>query len=476
MVTLDQVVRVVTLPLQLLQEAIDRATDPDPGNEQATERMADVIEDVEPASEPAAVVADLIEETILADVEDVGEVDPENVEVLTDQVEGASVAALLGLGFAGTAIESSSLGQVDQQQEYLMQLVTALQLDDITGIELDAIGGEVIGPALKEKVREEHPAKKPAFEDAIEMWSRRKIDEAEALDQARKAGQRSGFDDYWRELKETPIRGNVARQLAREGVEKPEGFREELERSGVSDRMVEAFAEMYDKSLETGQNLRRNEFKREVLSVILQRVQTGEISVDEAIGLLEDLDAPEPFKESAREVLPVVRDLPSETPRSSDIETAFTTGLIGLQSFVDREAQVGVDVREHPYVLQEAILSELDDDLRTAAGLGLITEGQYLEYVDVAGLDRGVGRRLLRGDGLDEIADERLTQAADAGTLPVDTVEGIGSARRSALEAGGIESVAQLAAADPAKITSVADVGESTAQTFVERAQVLVEG
>lgn len=53
----------------------------------------------------------------------------------------------------------------------------------------------------------------------------------------------------------------------------------------------------------------------------------------------------------------------------------------------------------------------------------------------------------------------------------VDQINGIGSAYSDRLAEAGIETVAQLAAADPAEIAEQTSVGESRAQTWIDRAK-----
>lgn len=67
--------------------------------------------------------------------------------------------------------------------------------------------------------------------------------------------------------------------------------------------------------------------------------------------------------------------------------------------------------------------------------------------------------------------DEEAEPDEDPGEDPVDTVSGIGPAYASKLGDAGIESVAELAAADPAELAEQTDISEKRLTRLVERAQ-----
>ncbi|PSP98359.1 hypothetical protein BRC89_08510, partial [Halobacteriales archaeon QS_4_70_19] len=61
--------------------------------------------------------------------------------------------------------------------------------------------------------------------------------------------------------------------------------------------------------------------------------------------------------------------------------------------------------------------------------------------------------------------------AEDASEDPVDTVSGIGPAYASKLGDAGVETVAELAAADPAALAEETDISEKRLTRLVERAR-----
>jgi len=153
---------------------IEAVTNPDIDGEQVTDILGGAIEDVTPADEVGAAIVDLVEEFVLDDLEDAGELKPENVEGVADQVEGGAGSVLAGLGLAGSAVEAGSLGQIDQQQEYITQALAGLGVDDVTGMELDARLEQGIKPAWEAKAGKEHRANFVNVQDAVEYLLRQK--------------------------------------------------------------------------------------------------------------------------------------------------------------------------------------------------------------------------------------------------------------------------------------------------------------
>jgi len=144
---LDPLFQAIDQAFNSVDNAFESIINPQTDDEQASDAIGGAIEDVVVADEAAAAIVDAIEEAVIDDLEDEGEITPGNVEELADGVEGGSVATIIGLGLSGTAIEAASLGQIDQHQEYLMQAVASLQLDNVTGTERQARMAEGVEPA-----------------------------------------------------------------------------------------------------------------------------------------------------------------------------------------------------------------------------------------------------------------------------------------------------------------------------------------
>lgn len=72
------------------------------------------------------------------------------------------------------------------------------------------------------------------------------------------------------------------------------------------------------------------------------------------------------------------------------------------------------------------------------------------------------------------VEHEPANEAAIKGVAaeePVTVISGIGSARSESLAAAGIETVADLAAADPETVAAQSDLSETRVRTWVERAR-----
>ena len=489
---LDPLFQAIDQAFNSVDNAFESIINPQTDDEQASDAIGGAIEDVVVADEAAAAIVDAIEEAVIDDLEDEGEITPGNVEELADGVEGGSVATIIGLGLSGTAIEAASLGQIDQHQEYLMQAVASLQLDNVTGTELQARMAEGVEPALAAKVTAEHRAKFVDLQDAVEYALRNKQADSDYLSGSELPDdiasdlrpdepvtednliEQYGIrDDQLRILEEVAIREMEPEELLETPAEAgvfvdPELLQEEMDRTGVSEQVKDVFTRTAERLPRTTRAYEERPVAEAGVSQLDQLVSSGEVSVDQAIEILPDLN--EKTIEELRARFELISELPNGSPTRSQVEGGFTTGLIGLQRFTDLVDQVDVDPEAHPYVLQEAILSELDGDLRRAVGLGLIEEGQYVEYAEVVGLEQSIIDRLLQGEDLGDIADSRLAEDVSSGTLAVDTISGIGESRRQTLEAVGLDTVSAVADATPNEITSVLDVAESTAEGFISRA------
>jgi len=112
-------------------------------------------------------------------------------------------------------------------------------------------------------------------------------------------------------------------------------------------------------------------------------------------------------------------------------------------------------------------LNELESRLDTQALL-LAAILESLDDVDLSEVRRHRSERLV----MDATPEERLASAIDAAgdARSVEEVEGIGSTYADRLADAGIGSAAGLAAADPEEVAEAADVSESRASEWIERA------
>lgn len=84
-----------------------------------------------------------------------------------------------------------------------------------------------------------------------------------------------------------------------------------------------------------------------------------------------------------------------------------------------------------------------------------------------------------RGDTPDETRtgdpDDGAGEATGASDEPVDTIKGIGSAYAERLADAGVDSVSELARADPEELASATDLGTGRVGKWIERARARTE-
>lgn len=471
---IDDLVQGFSRVVRWVDLKIEGLGNPDVGDEEFTDAGGQIVEGLTPADEAAGNVVDLVEETILADLQQAGQLDPENVEQLVDDIEGGQVALLLGVLGGSSALEFATAGQLDSHEEMVAQLAAAFAFDDATGTELEARIQEGVRPALEAKVNAEHRAKFVSLQDFVEADLRDKEADVGWLSEPDIYGIR---EDQVPILEEVSIREIEPEELLEEPIQfgvipDEELVEAELDRAGVSEGVKDLFQEVVRAAPRSADVWEQRTTTETLVQELDALVLDGELSPDEAAERLPE--EAQQARQALRDRWALLADLPGDAPSEADVLDWFGKGLISIDRAAQLLPQVGVDPEAHPAILQEVIVDELDGDLRTAVGLGLLEEGQYLEYGRLAGFDDQTLSAVLQGQDLDEVAQQRLQQAAEQGSLPVDTIPGIGSSRRAALEAAGFETVAAVATAEPQALLEVLDVSEATAQEFISRADQLV--
>lgn len=398
-----------------------------------------------------------------------------NVRKAIQGAEGGAVAQAVTV-IAGTlGVEAASAGQLESQQFIVSQLLTFLALENVLGLEIQTTVEEGVSPELAREINEEYRSKNVDLQDAIEQQLRNKDSDTGYLEDLGIYGIREQGIPI---LEEVAIRQIEPEELIETPAEagvipSEEVLQEELDRAGLSEQAKELFLETVNELPKTTRIYQERIRAEELVNQLDELVAAEEITPEQAAERVSFLR--EETQAELQQRFTDLQDLPAGPPTRSQVENGFTNGLIGIDRYLDLLETVDVDPEKHPYVPQEAILSELDGDLRTAVGLGLLSEAEYTELANTAGLGETTVRRLLEGDDLDEIAEENLQDQVGEGTLPVDVVGGIGPVRRRALEAGGIGSVGDLSQADPGRVAEVANVSESTASDFIQGAQALTQ-
>lgn len=415
------------------------------------------------------------------------------LEQAVTQVEGLAGGSLAALAVASVLIEVLGVTQVEAHEQILALLGGGLALDQFLGVRSDVVLEEGVGPQLEADVNQQFRKQFADLADAVEVQrdarNRQVSGDASQVEKAEAVRQALGENDvdYLSELGTYGIRPEDVPILEVAALEAPqpeelfeelpqfgvipseEAVRLTLELSGFPQPVIEDFqrlSEAIPKSADMWEQQTRAE---ELVAQLDQLANDAELPTQDLVDRLPDL--PDPVVEELRARFAALRDLPPGPPTGSDVESAFTRGLISLDRYLQLIGRLEVNPERYPFVPHEAILSELDGDLRTAVGLGLISEGQYTEYARLAGLDEAAVDSLLAGQDLDEIAQQNLAQQRQQGTLPVDVVTGIGEARSATLEAAEISTVSQLAQASVDQVVSLLDVSESTAEAFISQAQ-----
>jgi hypothetical protein len=465
-----------TAVLALLRGEDVEVTDPETGETRTTNitEIKDGVEGV--TTDILGEIPEEAQELILQEIEPKDIPEDTDVREAIGSAEGAAVTQSVAAIAASLSIEAVPGADLDSQQFVVSQLLTFLALEDILGLELQATTELGVLPPLERQINREYRAKNADLQDKVEEQLRNKDQDEDYLDGIDIYGIR---DEDVGLLEEVAIRSLEPEELietpAEAGIVPDDGLlEEELDRAGISEGAKELFQETVQEIPKTTRIYEERIRAEELVNQLDELVAAEEITPNEAInqlGFLND-EAQLELRDRFRDL----RDLPSGPPTRSQVESGFQNGLIGIDRFTSLLETVDVDPAEHPYVEQEAILAEIDGDLRQALGLGYITEGEYQELADTAGLDAETISSLLDGEDLDDIAESNLQDKVDSGTLAVDTVSGIGENRRSALEAGQIGTVGVLANADPAEVARLANVTEDTAADFISSAELLTGG
>jgi hypothetical protein len=184
--------------------------------------------------------------------------------------------------------------------------------------------------------------------------------------------------------------------------------------------------------------------------------------------LPDEIDEARPALQDRFELL---AEPPAGTPSQTDFETAWGFGYIDTQTLEDQLDDSEYPTDRFPNVVNGLIIDEIDGDLQEALGLGLIDEGTFGQLMDRLGLDAETQQALVAGEDLSDVADRRLEQAGAAEARPVAAIPGIGQSRATALQAIGIETLADLAQASVQDVAQAAQVSPETAEEWITLAQ-----
>jgi hypothetical protein len=484
--------------IDTVDDASSAITNPDIEGVDLSALVADLITEASALDEAGTILAELGEETITGDLREVGAITAENSREVADETEGNALALLLGLASAGGALEAASLGQIDEHQEYLTQALVGLGVDDVTGKELEARMSEGLEPALQAQMSKEHRAKFVNLQDAVEYALRRKQGDRDYLSPANAPADVQRLigsnqpenpenlieewgirDDNLEILEETAINSMEFEELIETpselGLIVPDDVLEaELDRAGYSEatksflskvnNRIDRSARAYDQLLVT----------EELVSQLDTLVQEGVLEPEAAVARVPEqvpVDG-----DALRERFVLLQEQEAGAPSQSELEDAFTLGQITPEQFRSGLSQREFPVRDFEGVYSALVLGEADGQLRTAVGLGLMNEADYVDLLTEAGLDEQTVEQLLQGQDLDKIALKRLQETEGRGSGALEGLPQIGEERASLLRSAGLESVDAVATADPEIVADALAVSPEFAARLIQAARIRASG
>jgi len=442
-------------------------------------------------------IVEASEDFVTGPVREEGELTPENVGLAVDRAEGGALG-LTALAIVGNlAVELAGGTQMESHQFVTSQFLGALALEDIVGAELSMLFSKGVEPALEARVGKQTRSEFVSLPDAVEYALRNKTNDDEYLtisgappevvDEVGSNNQVSAEnlleewgirDDQLDILEEVSLEQIEFEELletpAELGLIVPDDVLEaELDRMGYAEptkEFLQETAQALPRSARTYQELLITE---ELIGQLDTLAEDGVLAPGEAVAQVPDeIDAdPEAFRERFERL----QETSAGAPSGSDIEGAFASGFIDRERFEELLGQQEYDVERFPEVLQKTILDELDGDLRTAVGLGLLDRGEYTSLADEVGLDQQAIEQLLAGADLDDIALERLQQRIPPSERPVTDIGGIGDATADSLRLSGIEAIGDLASASPEALADERNFSLQQAQQLVGIAQQISE-
>jgi hypothetical protein len=502
------------LDIDDLIDEISEASEP-------TEVLALLVETFSVVDENAALFVDTIEELALLPIQQAGELDPDGIEGVVDEAEGNAFQIIAGTIILALAIEIYSVGQVDKSTTALVQAVAGLNVDDVTGRELDARLQEGVDPALKQKVHREHRSKQADFIDYVD--ANRTAKSFDGTIPTRSGEIPEGMRDLLHPddfgyLADPDTYGTIPDQtplyeLSGLQVGEPEEIIEEPIQYGLpvplrpveavnavsgAPEDVKAIYRQVINELPKTENLIQDYVRLTEFNFRLrEKVQAGAITADQAANLIEpelrDLivnalpdDRYREEDRTADEVVDILigelqrnfkllSDLPKDPPTFSDFERAFRQGILSAERFQEINNEYGVPGRFFGMKLQENIIRQGTEDIVRQEALGRLSTRQAAFRLSFIGWTDGQAARLLSGADPDNIIRGELTGQRSADELDVTLAPEIGEARGAVLSQVGVETLSDLAESDVDTLTSVTNLSNDQASRVIQASVRILE-
>ena len=522
---------IISTPLELINIAVEgfRAITLDPVDVLDIFRtggdiggvLGQTLEEVTPADEAAGVIVDTAEELVISPLQQQGEITPDNVERLQDDLEGNASALLLGIVLLTLNIEAATGGQFEEVPAELFGVATALGFDDVTGREIDARLNEGVDPALKQKVHSEHRSKQADFQDYIEASLRQKGTDKQQDVRTDPVGENMRSllhpDDlgYSSDLSTYGTRPGQDALFELDGlaVSEPEEIIEEPIQYGipVPKRPVEQLGELQGfpedvkeiylsviEKLPQNENLLQDYVRLTEFNFRLrEKVQAGVLPPEQARDLIkpeladlidnaipedrlrpgEDRTAQETVNELADELLrnfQLLQSLPSDPPTAGDIQSFYRKGVINSDEFMSLYKQFGRGNGRAGQYLREQTIDKGAETIRRQATLGRITDSEATTQLQRIGFSTSEATAILDGSNPDDIVANKVQDRAQTDALPVELAVNIGDVRGQRLRLAGIETLQDLQNVDVTEVTAVTGVNDQIAQEAINSASILL--
>lgn len=464
---------------------------------------------------------DIIEELILATPQVVGQITPENVEQVQDDVETNAVTVSLAGVAANLLVEVSGLTQVESHQFVVSQIVSAVALDGIIGREVQARVEEGIDPALKQKVHAEHRSKQADFIDFTEANVRTKrfggkveprtgdipqgmVDLLHPDD----LGYMADPDTYGTIPDQTPLY-----ELDALEVSEPEEIIEEPIQYGipVPKRPVEQITELSGRpedvkaiyrevieQLPKSENLIRDYIRlTEFTFELRQALRDGRADPQAALKVVEpelrdlisnalpadryreeDRTAEETVDQLAGELgrnFALIDSLPDELPSDGDLQAWFEKGVIDSKRFERLYKRFGPQDQYFEEYLRESAVDQGPESVQRQFLLDRITASEARLRLGLIGFTSGEAAEILSGTPPESILTNRQENVSEAVGVPLAALPEIGDQRASLLRSVGIQTVADVANASVETLTANTTMSDDEAQTAINAAQQVVQ-
>jgi len=494
--------------------AQDSAEDP-------TEFLAVILNTIDPVGDAGDIIVDLLEEFLLVPLEEEGEITPDNVEGITDELEGNAAAILVAVIGLTLSIETLTAGQVDELPGEIYQSLAGLAFTDVAGRELDARLQEGIDPALKQKVHREARSKQADFQDFADanLRGKRFGGQTPTLSSDIPDGLEELLhpDDFgW--LADPDTYGTVPDQtklfeLVSLGVSEPEEIIEEPIQYGIPVplRPVEALNDMQGfpedvksiyraviEALPRTENLIQDYARLAEFNFRLrEKVQTGALTPTQARKLIEpelrdiiqdalpadryreeDRDAEETIDILVGELernFKLLADLPEEPPSNSQLESWFQKGVISGQTYGALYDQFGGGAEYFDRYAQEAAVDAGWERIQEQYALGRISATDARTRLQLIGYNNDEAQRILSGGNGNDIWKQRLQGEEGRVQIEPSALINIGESRQQALRLADVESVAQVAELDVDTLVSVTGMSDREATQTLAQARQAVE-